>query len=112
MFAAWLSSGLDPDHLTTKLGRLLGQLTGRQTRSGGEKKKGKTGDNKGARDRAIKKRLPGGVRGLFEGFDEDGAGTVSRHDMKVVEMETAPTRAGKLLKDKTLTPPTLFLVWT
>lgn len=95
MFAAWLSSGLDPDRLTAKLGRLLGQLTGRQTRSGGEKKKGKTVDNKGARDRAIKKRLPGGVRGLFEGFDEDGAGTVSRHDMKVYSIGDGTDKVGQ-----------------
>lgn len=79
VFGAWISSGLEPDRLTAKLGRLLGQLTGRISGGdggGGAKKK---------KDRAKekKRRLKGGVRGLFEKIDQDAAGTVSRHDMKV-----------------------------
>lgn len=68
VFGAWLSSGLDPDRLTAKLGRLLGQLTGR-CGTGAERKK--------------RRRLKGGVRSLFEKVDQDATGTASRHDMKV-----------------------------
>ncbi|CAN0343330.1 unnamed protein product, partial [Pylaiella littoralis] len=69
VFGAWLSSGLDPDRLTAKLGRLLGQLTGK-CGTGAERKK--------------RRRLKGGVRSLFEKVDQDATGTASRHDMKMI----------------------------
>lgn len=79
VFGAWLSSGLDPDRLAEKLGRLLGQLTGRNV-GGGDAKKGR---GQAVRDRAKKRLLKRGVRGLFEKTDQDATGTVSQHDMKV-----------------------------
>lgn len=82
MFATWLSSGLDPDRLTAKMGRLLGQLTGKASnggQGGGDGKRSK--GTKGAKGAG--KILKGGVRGVFEAIDREGAGTVSQHDMKV-----------------------------
>ena len=81
MFGAWLSSGLDPDRLTAKLGRLLGQLTGGRASS----RDGRDGREKGKESKAMSrmKRLKGGVRGVFEAVDPDAEGTVSQHHMKV-----------------------------
>ncbi|CAM9116657.1 unnamed protein product, partial [Hapterophycus canaliculatus] len=95
-FGAWLSSGLDPKRLVAKLGRLLGQLTGKGTRSkvssgsGTEidDRKHKLRGDQRAREKARKHLLKVGVRGLFEDLDEDAAGTISRHDMKVVLRRT------------------------
>lgn len=84
LVGAWLSSGLDPDRLAAKLGRLLGQLTGRNWHRGDH---GSGGDGgKAAKDRAKarKRLLKRGVRGLFEAIDEKATGAVSRHDMKVI----------------------------
>lgn len=86
MFGAWLSSGLDPDRLAAKLGRLLGQLTGRSW-SSHRGDHGSGGDGgKAAKDRAKARNrlLKGGVRGLFEAIDKKATGVVSRHDMKVI----------------------------
>lgn len=74
LFSAWLSSGLDPDRLTTKMGRLLGQLTGSASGSG----EGKEGLPRGGR-----KKRKGGIRGVFENIDQDAEGTICQHDMKV-----------------------------
>lgn len=85
MFGAWLSSGLDPDRLTAKLGRLLGQLTGRvSSRDGRGRGRGKgKGEGKESEAMSRVKRLKGGVRGVFEAIDKDAEGTVSQHHMKV-----------------------------
>lgn len=84
MFGAWLSSGLDPDRLAAKLGRLLGQLTGRAS-SGRDDDRGGRGKKKAKESEAMNrvKRLKGGVRGVFEAIDKDAEGTVSQHHMKV-----------------------------
>lgn len=59
------------------MGRLLGQLTGRQSRGG-----------KGRQEKEVEgkrtKRLPkGGVRAVFKTIDQDAEGTVTQHDMRV-----------------------------
>lgn len=92
MFGTWLSSGLDSDRLAAKLGRLLGQLTGRG--SGGEHGSGGDG-RRAAKDRAKarKRLLKGGVRGLFEAIDKKATGSVSRHDMKVISSPIASKQA-------------------
>lgn len=85
MFAAWLSSGLNPERLAAKLGRLLGQLTGRKNSHRDDH--GSSGEGgKAAKDRAKARKtlLKGGVRGLFEAIDQEATGNVSRHDMKVI----------------------------
>lgn len=75
MLCAWLSSGLDSGRLTAKMGRMLGQLTGRE----GKGIMARKGSNT-----AVKKLLKaGGVRGVFEAIDKDAEGTVSQRDMKV-----------------------------
>lgn len=83
VFGAWLSSGLDPDRLAAKLGRLLGQLTGRSSQRG-DHDVGDGGKAAKGRAKARKRLLKGGVRGLFEAIDKKATGAVGRHDMKVI----------------------------
>lgn len=83
VFGTWLSSGLDPDRLAAKLGRLLGQLTGRSSRRGDHGSGGDGEKDAKHRTKARKRLLKGGVRGLFEAIDRKATGAVGRHDMKV-----------------------------
>lgn len=97
MFAAWISSGLDPDRLAAKLGRLLGQLTGRAS-SGRDDDRGGRGKKKAKESEAMKrvKRLKGGVRGVFEAVDKDAEGTVSQHHMKVRLVKRGAVHASRV----------------
>ncbi len=90
MFAAWLSSGLDLERLSAKLGRLLGQLTGKRGALSGDPGEDGEGEKEAkGRAKARKRLLKGGVRGLFEAIDEEAKGTVGRHDMKVQSWDLA-----------------------
>lgn len=55
--------------------RLLGQLTGRESR-GGKGRQEKEGEGKRAKRKS-------GIWAVFEAIDQDAEGTITQHDMRV-----------------------------